>query len=172
MTALMNLLSRALAVIGATALAGLLGLAVLDILLRAVGYPVPGSYEIIGWLAAVAMAAAVGHTQAHRGHVAIDLLLTRLPARLRDALEAITMLLSIALFALASWQLFQHGVALQASGSSSGTLKAPVYPWVYATATGMAALTLVLTLQLGEHLRGLITHAAVTGPDRRGGGVS
>src|SRR5690606_40156707 len=65
---------------------------VADMALRALGRPVAGSYEIIGWLSAAAMALALGYTQVHRGHVAIDLLATRLRGRTRAAIELATCL--------------------------------------------------------------------------------
>jgi TRAP-type C4-dicarboxylate transport system permease small subunit len=105
---------------------------------------VAGSYEIIGWLSAAAMALALGYTQRHRGHVAIDLLTTRLPGRARAAVELLMSLLALLLFAAVAWYLARYGRVLHETGSLSETLKAVVYPWVYVVAAGAAGLALAL----------------------------
>ncbi|HLS56311.1 MAG TPA: TRAP transporter small permease subunit [Zeimonas sp.] len=132
---------------------------VADMALRALGRPVAGSYEIIGWLSAAAMALALGYTQVHRGHVAIDLLTTRLRGRTRAAIELATCLLAFALFAAVAWFLARYGRVLQETGSLSETLKAIVYPWVYVVAAGAAGLALALLadlLQSVARLRGAL----------------
>ena len=121
---------------------------VADMALRALGRPVAGSYEVIGWLSAAAMALALGYTQVHRGHVAIDLLATRLRDRARAAVELVTCLLAFALFAAVAWYLARYGLVLQETGSLSETLKAIVYPWVYVVAAGAAGLALALLADL------------------------
>jgi TRAP-type mannitol/chloroaromatic compound transport system permease small subunit len=112
--------------------------------LRALGRPVAGSYEIIGWLSAAAMALALGYTQQHRGHVAIDLLTTRLQGRVRAAVELLMSLLALLLFVALAWYLARYGRVLHETGSLSETLKAVVYPWVYVVAAGAAGLALAL----------------------------
>lgn len=141
---LLRLLHLGFAAVAGIALVAMLFVTVTDIVLRGFGAPLPGAYEIVGWLAAISVAAALGHTQAHRGHVAIDLLIARFPERARLAIEAITSLVAALLFAVATWQLFVYAYDLQLTGSMSQTLRAPVYPWVYLAAAGVAVLSLVL----------------------------
>jgi TRAP-type C4-dicarboxylate transport system permease small subunit len=136
--------NRALAWAGGLALIAMMVFTVADMVLRALGRPVAGSYEIIGWLSAAAMALALGYTQRHRGHVAIDLLTTRLPGRARAAVELLMSLLALLLFAAVAWYLARYGRVLHETGSLSETLKAVVYPWVYVVAAGAAGLALAL----------------------------
>lgn len=144
MTRLLRLLHLGFAVTGGVALVLMLLVAVLDIVLRTLGAPLPGAFEIIGWLAAASMASALAYTQAHKGHISIRLVLARFPRRARLAMEAATALLAALLFGVAAWQLFLYAYDLQATGSLSETLRAPVYPWVYLVAAGVAALALTL----------------------------
>jgi len=132
---------------------------VADMVLRALGRPVAGSYEIIGWLAAAAMALALGYTQVHRGHVAIDLLTTRLHGRTRAVIDLVTSLLALALFAAVAWHLARYGRVLQETGSLSETLKAIVYPWVYVVAAGATGLALALLVEFLRSLARLRTAA-------------
>jgi TRAP-type C4-dicarboxylate transport system permease small subunit len=138
------LVNRGLAWAAGLALIAMMVFTVADMVLRALGRPVAGSYEIIGWLSAAAMALALGYTQRHRGHVAIDLLTTRLPGRARAAVELLMSLLALLLFAAVAWYLARYGRVLHETGSLSETLKAVVYPWVYVVAAGAAGLALAL----------------------------
>ena len=137
-------MNRALAWAAGLALIAMMVFTVADMVLRALGRPVAGSYEIIGWLSAAAMALALGYTQQHRGHVAIDLLTTRLQGRARAAVELLMGLLALMLFAALAWYLARYGRVLHETGSLSETLKAVVYPWVYVVAAGAAGLALAL----------------------------
>ncbi|MCL4181920.1 MAG: TRAP transporter small permease [Burkholderiaceae bacterium] len=141
-------LNAALAWAAGLALMAMMLFTVADMVLRGLGRPVAGSYEIIGWLSAAAMALALGYTQRHRGHVAIDLLTTRLAGRTRTAIELVMTLLALLLFAAVAWYLARYGRVLHETGSLSETLKAIVYPWVYVVAAGAAGLTLALLVEL------------------------
>ena len=139
-----SFVNRALAWAAGLALIAMMVFTVADMVLRALGRPVAGSYEIIGWLSAAAMALALGYTQQHRGHVAIDLLTTRLPGRARAVVELLMSLLALLLFAALAWYLARYGRVLHETCSLSETLKAVVYPWVYVVAAGAAGLALAL----------------------------
>ncbi len=138
------LVNRALAAIAGVALVAMMLFTVADLVLRAFGRPVAGSYEVIGWLSAVAMALALGYTQRHAGHVAIDLVVARLRPRARAVVEALDALAALLLFGAVAWYVASYGTVLQRSGSLSETLKAIVHPWVYVVAIGSGGLALAL----------------------------
>jgi len=138
------ILNRFLAWIAGLVLVAMMLFTVLDMVLRALGRPVAGSYEVIGWLSAAAMALALGYAQIHRGHVSIDLLVTRFHGRLRAGVEVAMSLCSLLLFGAVAGYVARYGGVLQESGSLSETLKAIVYPWVYVVAVGAAGLTVAL----------------------------
>lgn len=144
--------NRALAIVAGIALIAMMFFTVADMVLRGLGHPVAGSYEVIGWLSAVAMALALGYAQLHKGHVAIDLLVEWLPSRTRAVVDVITTLASLLLFAAVAWYVAGYGLVLHESGSLSETLKAIVYPWVYVVALGCAGLALAL---LADFVRAL-----------------
>lgn len=136
--------NRVLAWIAGLALIAMMMFTVADMVLRGFGHPVAGSYEVIGWLSAASMALALGYTQLHRGHVAIDLVVERLPGRGRASVDVATSLMSLLLFTAVAWYVARYGVVLHETGSLSETLKAIVYPWVYVVAIGCAGLALAL----------------------------
>jgi TRAP-type C4-dicarboxylate transport system permease small subunit len=138
------LLNRALAAVAGVALVAVTFFTVADVLMRAFGRPIAGSFEVIGWLSAVSLALALGYTQAHRGHVAMTLVTDFLRGRMAALLDAFNALAALALFGLVAWVLVGYGQTLQESGSLSETLKVLVYPWVYVVAAGFVALALTL----------------------------
>jgi TRAP-type C4-dicarboxylate transport system permease small subunit len=138
--------NRGLAWAAGLILAAMMLYTVAGMALRALGHPIAGSYEVIGWLSAAAMALALGAVQRQRGHVAIDLVATHLTRRVRAAIELLNSLLALLLFATVSWHVARYGETLQETGSLSETLRVIVYPWVYVVAVGCVGLTLALLL--------------------------
>ena len=153
------LLNRGLAWAAGLTLVATMLFIVLDMVLRSLGRPVAGSYEVIGWLSAAAMALALGYTQMHRGHVSIDLVVTRFQGRLRSGVETLTSLAALALFAAVAVYVARYGAVLRESGSLSETLKAVVHPWVYVVAAGAAGLTLALLVDFLRALHRLLRGA-------------
>ena len=146
-----HLLDRASAVLNeglAWAAAALLGammlFSVADMVMRAFGVTVAGSYEVIGWLSAAAMALALGTVQRHKGHVAMELVVVKMGRRSRALTEALMALVSLALFAVVAFYVARYGRVLHETGSLSETLRIIVYPWVYVVGLGCAGLTLAL----------------------------
>ena len=141
-------LNRALAWAAGAALIAMMLFTVADMALRGLGRPVAGSFEIIGWLSAAAMALALGYTQLHRGHVAIDLVTMRLRPRTRALVEVLVGLAGLLLLVAVARYLVGHARELQLTGSRSETLKVVVYPWVYVAAAGAAGMALALAVDL------------------------
>lgn len=153
---LSTLVNRVLVVLAGVALAAMMFFAVADMVLRRFGITVAGSYEIIGWISAGAIALALGSVQQYRGHVAIDLLLTRLGQRPRAVIDLLMSLLSLLLFAAVTWYVLAYGRLLQQTGSLSETLQVIVYPWVYVVAAGTGGLALALLADFVRAVRNFL----------------
>ena len=67
-----RLADRLLAAVAGIALIVMMFFTVADMVLRGIGRPLAGSYEVIGWLSATAVALALGYAQRHQGHVGRD----------------------------------------------------------------------------------------------------
>jgi TRAP-type C4-dicarboxylate transport system permease small subunit len=158
-----GLINRGLAWAAGLTLVGTMLFTVLDMVLRALGRPIAGSFEVIGWLSAAATALALGYTQLHRGHVSIDLVVTRLGSRARSGIETLTHLASLLLFCAVALYVAGYGDTLRESGSLSETLKAIVYPWVYVVAVGAAGLALALLVEFARALLGLLRDSREAG---------
>lgn len=136
--------NEALAWCAALMLGAMMLFSVADMVLRAIGYTVAGSYEVIGWLSAAAMSMALGTVQRHRGHVAMELVVDKLGGRSRAIVEALMALMSLLLFAAVSFYVARYGRVLHETGSLSQTLRVIVFPWVYLVAAGCTGLLLAL----------------------------
>lgn len=139
-----RVLNEALAWAAAALLGTMMLFSVADMVMRGFGVTVAGSYEVIGWLSAAAMALALGTVQRHKGHVAMELVVVKLGRRSRALTESLMALISLALFAVVAFYVARYGRVLHETGSLSETLRVVVYPWVYVVGLGCAGLTLAL----------------------------
>jgi TRAP-type C4-dicarboxylate transport system permease small subunit len=130
---------------------------VVDMVARGFGVTIAGSYEVIGWMSAAAMALALGTVQRHKGHVAMELFVVKLGSRNRALVEAAMALMSLALFAVTAFYVMRYGRTLHETGSMSETLRVIVYPWVYVVGLGCTGLTLALLVDLLRSLAALAT---------------
>ena len=130
------LLARKLDFIAAVAIFFMMALTVADVVLRLFRMPIPGTYEIVSFMGAVAVSFAVAHTSVEKGHVAVSLVVQLLPKRAQAVIESILAVLGIILFALIAWQSVLYGLDCQSSGEVSLTLQLPFYPIIYGVALG------------------------------------
>lgn len=149
-------LNEGLAWAAAALLGAMMLFSVTDMVMRGFGITVAGSYEVIGWLSAAAMALALGTVQRHKGHVAMELAVVRMGRRSRAITEALMALISLALFAIVAFYVARYGRVLHETGSLSETLRVIVYPWVYVVALGCAGLTLALLVDFLRSIAALL----------------
>lgn len=122
--------SKVLNDIAAGALTLMIATTVVDVFLRAVGHPVVGAYEIVGMICGpLVIGFAVPLSSWNKNHVAMDILLPRLPARNRDILNVMTRIICILLFSFIGYNLFSVGNEFRTAGEVSQTLHIPFY-WV------------------------------------------
>jgi len=124
-----------------------------DVLLRLLRHPIPGTYELVGFLGTVIVSFALALTSLEKGHIAVEILAEKLPPRVRVGLEAITFPISASLFGLLTWQSLMYAADMRQSGEVSVTLTMPIYPFIYGIAAGSALLVAVLA---AESLRAAI----------------
>ncbi|MCU0575733.1 MAG: TRAP transporter small permease [Desulfobacterota bacterium] len=140
--------------IGAATLVFMMLLTVADVFGRLFGSPIPGTFEIIGFTGAAVIAFALPYTSVMKGHIAVDIVVERLPWLVRVIINAINALVSMVLFGVISWQCMKFAQSIRASKEVSLTLQMPVYPFVYGIAAGCALLSLVLFVEFIRQLRG------------------
>lgn len=117
-----------------------------DVLLRLLRHPIPGAYELVGFLGTVIVSFSLALTSLSKGHIAVEIVVARLPRRVQTAIEAVTSMIGAALFALITWQSLIYALDMRQSGEVSVTLTMPIYPFIFGIAAGSALLVLVLLL--------------------------
>lgn len=124
-------MSAVLHTIGGWALACMMGLTVADVLGRAMGHPIIGTYEMVSMSSAIAIGFAIPFTSWERGHIYMEFLLIKFSSLSRNILNTITRVICIILFIFIGFNLFQVGADFYASGEVTITLKLPLYPIAY-----------------------------------------
>lgn len=143
-------LARRLDLLAAIAVFIMMALTCADVTLRLFRWPIPGTYEIVSFLGAVAVSFAMAHTSAEKGHVAVSLVVQLFPKRLQGIIESIISIFGIILFGLIAWQSILYGLDCQRSGEVSLTLQLPFYPIIYGIALGAGVVCLVLLVDLAN----------------------
>ncbi|MFZ0451170.1 MAG: TRAP transporter small permease [Desulfatiglandaceae bacterium] len=134
MRGLFRVLSRVSSVlnsVSAATLTVMMFLTVADILMRAGGHPILGTYEVVSILLAVVIGFSIPKVSLDHGHVQMEFLTEVLSGRARAALMTFTRILCIALFLLIGYNLFSVANELRLSGEVSPTIQLPFYPVAY-----------------------------------------
>jgi len=126
---------------------------VVNVILRAVYVPVGGLPVGVGFLSAIVVAFALGYTQIKRGHVAIDIVMSRFPPRAQAIIDSIIYLISMVLFGLIAWQVADLAGHHWKTGTTAESLWNIVFfPFMYMTALGCVLLCLVLLVDFLKSL--------------------
>ncbi len=140
--------------LAAAAVSFIMFLTTADVILRFFRHPIPGTYEIVAFTGALVIAFAIPYTTVEKGHIAVEVLVQRLPWLARVIINVINDALALILFALITWQSLEYARDLKLSGEVSATLQMPTYPFVYGVALGCGLLCWVLLVELVRELRG------------------
>ncbi len=117
--------------IGGAALTFMMLLTVADILMRAGGHPIMGTYEIVALSLAMVIGFGIPKVSLDRGHVYMEFLVQRFSRRTRAIMNTFTRILCIVLFALMGYNLFTVGNEFHMTGEVSSTLQIPFFPVPY-----------------------------------------
>ena len=117
--------------IGAAALTFMMFLTVSDVLLRAFGHPIMGTYEIVGLSLRVVIGFGIPKVSLDRGHVYMEFVTERLSKQNRAILYTFTRIICILLFILIAYNLIGVGNEFRLSGEVTSTIRLPFFPLAY-----------------------------------------
>ena len=123
--------TKILNIIGGIALTLMMFLTVADVLMRAGGYPILGTYEMVALSLALVIGFSIPKVSLDRGHVYMEIVLDKLSKRNKAIMNTFTRILCIILFAIIGYNLFPIGNEFHTSGEVSSTLKIPFFPIAY-----------------------------------------
>ena len=133
-SSILRFISKLLNIIAGIAVTFMMFLTVADVLLRAGGHPIIGTFEIVSLLLALVIGFGIPQVSLDRGHVYMDFLLEKLSKRSKNVMNTFTRVLCLILFVFIGYNLFFVGARFHASGEVSPTIKIPFYPVAYGVA--------------------------------------
>ncbi|MGQ9857528.1 MAG: TRAP transporter small permease subunit [Thermodesulfobacteriota bacterium] len=145
-------LSRWFGWIGGIALLGMTALACINMILRPMGTPLAGAYELIGFLGAMVVAFSLGHSQVNKAHISVDILATRYSEGTKRLIDAINSLLCTIFFLLVSWKTAHYATDIWRRGETSETLRMIYHPFVYAVSLCCLLLAFLLLVNFMKAL--------------------
>jgi TRAP-type mannitol/chloroaromatic compound transport system permease small subunit len=137
----------------AVACAVMMLLVVINAVTRFIWASIPGTLEIVESLMGVVSVMMLAYTQAQKGHIGVELVLSQMPARAQNAINCITLLLALifALFlAKENWRMGLE--AWQAKDFATTYPHVPLYPSKLVVSVGISLLCLQI---IAEWLRSI-----------------
>ncbi len=131
----------------AASLVAMMLLTTTDVVLRLFRLPIPGTYEMVGFLGALVVSFSLAHTSLERGHIAVDFLVSKLSAKAQRNVDRVNSIICAGLFGLISWQSVIYALSTRENGEVSMTLEMPVYPFILGVAVGCCILSIILVLR-------------------------
>lgn len=142
---------------GAGVLVVMMLLIVIDVLLRYfLNRPLKGVFELIEFMVAIVVCLGMAYTGVQKGHVAVELVVSRFSPRVQALIDSFNYLVSTILFLLISWKSVVHAKVLWVSGLTSAILYVPVYPFVFVLGLCSGLLGLVFLLRFIDSISRMI----------------
>lgn len=135
-------------------LAATMLLIVINILLRVIRRsPITGTIDYVNVLSALTVALALAYCAVRNGHIMIDLVVDRWPARAQALVDSLISLLSLIFWAVTTWYTVEYSITMMNKGVLMSTASIPVYPVLYLIALGLSALSVVLLNRTIQNIR-------------------
>ncbi len=128
---LIQVLTKGMDMVAGTALVSIMLLTACDVVLRYLGHPILGSYDLVSFGGAFVIGFALPRTSWEKMHITVDVLVEKIPNR-RFILDIITRAMACALFILLGWNLIVLGADFFRTGEGTLTLGIPLFPIAYA----------------------------------------
>ena len=119
-----------------------------DVVLRNVGKPFVGAYEVVSFCGSVVVGFAMPYASWKRVHVFVDFLLEKMSPRKRAVMQQCTRCLGIILFIFIGVNFIRYGISLKLSGEVSPGFKLPYYPIPFGLSISCFLLCLTLFCDL------------------------
>jgi TRAP-type C4-dicarboxylate transport system permease small subunit len=117
------------------------------------GSPIPGQVEIATLFLVLILYLGVAYTQLERGHIRVELLVSRLKGKKRELLEALVLFLSLIVSASMLWGTAgQARISVLGREFGSGIISFPVWPSRCAITFGFALLSFTIVIQICNHV--------------------
>jgi TRAP-type C4-dicarboxylate transport system permease small subunit len=146
-----NGLSKKMYWISGGAIVAMMLLTCADVVLRFFRKPIPGTYELVCFLGAVAVSFAMAHTSIEKGHVSVSFVVSHFPPRLQRLIDCITSCFGLFIFGFIAWQSVLYANDLHTAHEVSLTLQLPFYPFIYGVGFSAGVVCLLLLFDAIKH---------------------
>ncbi len=143
-------LSRAMEVIAGIFLVFMMLLTTCDVILRAFGRPIIGTYEMVAFSGGIVIGFSVPITSWVRGQIFVDFFYQKFSKKVQDLFNYITRVMSIILFIFTGINLIKMATDMYRSGEVSLTLQLPFYPIAYGIGFAFFVQVLVLIIDIAK----------------------
>lgn len=126
--------SRWLNYIAGACIVIMMTIVVIDIILRDIGSPIIGVYEVVGYLGAMVISFALLYTTVNHSNVCISFLVQRFSKRTQAIIDITTGIISVAICFLISYQGVMYGTDLRHVGQISECFRIHYFPFMYVIA--------------------------------------
>ncbi len=141
--------SSVLGNIGAGIIAVLMILTVSDVVGRRVfNHPLSGAFELTQLMMVIVVFFTIVHCEFARGHIALDIMVSRLRPRTQNIIASFTYVFFLVAFCFLTWNLIQYAMRVWLKSLTSGILQVPIFPFVFVAALGCALLSLLVLIHL------------------------
>jgi TRAP-type C4-dicarboxylate transport system permease small subunit len=139
--------------IGMAAMTVMMVFVAVDVTLRKVAnMPILGSIELTQFMLAICASFGLAQCAINKGHVVIDLFISRLSRRSRGLLGIGTGVFSVGVGVLMTWQLFNYIFIIKEAGNVTGVLYISIWPFIALVTFGFALFCVVLIIHLLEFI--------------------
>ena len=135
-------------VVAGVGLVFMMGVTLLDIIMRALSKPIIGAVELISFSGAVIIGFAIPYSSWTRAHIMVDFLVERLSPASKRIMQVVTKLAGLVLFLFIGVNFILYGLNLMKTGELSPGFRIPYYPITFGLALACFLESLTLFTQL------------------------
>lgn len=125
-----------------------------DVTGRSLGHPIPGSYQISELVLVLIVCLAWPYTTGIKGHVRVEMLLSKLPPRIQEGIGFLTHLITLGLFGLIAWQGVEMVRMSIRMNDLVSIIDIPLYPFQIVVPLGALLVCPVLVVQIVQLVAG------------------
>ena len=120
-------------------------LTTVDVVLRYIfNSPLIGAYEVSEFMMVIIVFFSMAYTQFRKGHVAVDILVSRLSQRKQALVDLFNHVVTIVILLLITWRSSLTALELADTMETTGTVPIPVFPFQFVVAFGCLAMGIEL----------------------------
>ena len=130
-----------------------------DVAGRYFNHPLPGALEICQVTLLSMIALSWAHTQAERGHISIDLVISRMSPHAQAIVDVFNSLLGLVITGFIGVIAISFALGIWRIGATTDCLDIPLHPFWFLMALGMLAFSCQFAAELQHSCRKLWRHA-------------